>query len=99
MTVGVTSTLHASGNLGAVQGDASRNITGGFVADIQSDANVDKGFGTFKDEGARGHGDTGNDLDGGELREFSFDASRVVPTASEFRPANTAVRYLMRALP
>jgi hypothetical protein len=30
---------------------------------------------------------------------LSFDASRVVPTSTENRPVNTAVRYLIRALP
>ena len=30
---------------------------------------------------------------------IDFDASRVVPTASENRPVNQAVRYLIRALP
>jgi hypothetical protein len=29
----------------------------------------------------------------------TFDISRVTPTASEIRPVNTAVRYLIRALP
>jgi hypothetical protein len=30
---------------------------------------------------------------------FGIDAARVVPTANENRPANVAVRYLIRALP
>jgi hypothetical protein len=29
---------------------------------------------------------------------YSFDAARVVPTAAENRPANIAVRHLIRAL-
>jgi hypothetical protein len=30
---------------------------------------------------------------------ISFAASRVAPTSNEIRPVNTAVRYLIRALP
>jgi hypothetical protein len=88
---------HKSGALGILQGDAIRNIEGSFVADIQSwRLHTDKGYGAFLDVGPIGHGDDGGDSDQkDEVRNFSFDASRVVPTDSENRPVNKAVRYLI----
>lgn len=81
--------------LRSAQGDAIRNITGTFVADV-----VNLGFqrydGAFYDAGAAGSGD---DLSEPSLeaRLYKFDASRVVPTANENRPRNTALMYIIRA--
>jgi hypothetical protein len=84
---------HQSGALGAIQGDAIRNIVGTgelFHAGFAS------GTGAFY---AIGSGGTGGPFHTGYAAIWGFDASRVVPTATEIRPANTAVRYLIRARP
>ncbi len=83
---------HASGNLGALQGDAIRNITGGF--DWQT--NSVGGWGAFDVYGAY------TDLRPVAYEQLgtdgaSFNAAKVVPTANENRPVNMAVRYLIRA--
>jgi hypothetical protein len=92
--IGVTATTHSSGTLGSVQGDATREITakGGEV--LHSDAFSgaiydDHSYNNWTNYG--GH----NYISG----FFSFAASRIVPVANENRPINTAVRYLIRALP
>jgi hypothetical protein len=94
-TVGVTSTLHASGSLGTVQGDASRNITGYFGTNWRTSSGHSVGD-VFYDTQVNARGP-----DGGNSANMvtTLDTSRVVPTAIEIRPVNTAVRYLIRALP
>ena len=92
-TVGVTSTTHASGALGQVQGDAIRNITGTFGSDDQASAHSS---GVFFKGGFSHTGGAENDPSGYYVK---FDISRQVPTASENRPVNWAVRYLVRARP
>ena len=99
-TIGVTSTLHQSAALGTVQGDASRDFTGSF--EIWSGA----GGGTILEDarGAFTHGIgdsvTHTYAGGGiSMRRYrmSLNPSRVVPATVENRPANVAVRYLIRA--
>ena len=90
-TVGLTSTLHESGALGQVQGDALRAIRG--------EASMLKLQGTI---GGAIYGSSSPGYDHIENvsgRGFKFDSSRVTPTANENRPVNQAVRYLVRALP
>ena len=86
--------LHRSGELGMIQGDAIRNITGSSGDSPNSGAHYygalaggAGGARKFAGEGLRGRS------------AINFDASRVVPTAEENRPVNTAVRYLIRARP
>ncbi len=90
-TVGVTSTTHRSGALGEVQGDAIRNIWGKFSTETPSVEMSD--LFTQYDGPGDGNGDDGHSGD----PRIIFDASRVVPTATENRPVNTAVRYFIRA--
>ena len=90
-TVGVTSTTHKSGALGEVQGDAIRNIYGKFSTETPSREMSD--LFTQYDGPGDGNGDDGWSAD----PRIIFDASRVVPTATENRPVNTAVRYFIRA--
>lgn len=85
---------HSSATLGTLQGDAIRNIYGEFY---------DCGFDTMRAYwGAFSVGTSGlvRTVHGSRTEStpgFSFDASRVVPTANENRPVNRAVRYLIRA--
>lgn len=77
-----------SAALGIQQGDAIRNITGGFGA---------KAVGMWREETSgvfttSGTGGGSHDSDGWGTQNFQFDASRVVPTAEENRPVNQAVR-------
>ncbi len=80
----------------STQGDAIRNITGG----VSTGAAQFDGFGgAFFESGQRisyvASGTTTNNL--GASDDFSFDASRIVPTANENRPRNIAFNYIVRA--
>ena len=90
--VGITSTMHSSGALGQVQGDGTRNVTGTIGPSI--------------DAGSSGivyrNGQSGYMLPSAAHYATAFhhiDISRVVPTANENRPVNTAVPGLVRARP
>ena len=95
-TVGVTATLHSSGELGQVQGDATRGIEG--TASIWHYLGY-ASSGVFESKSRKnvlswsgGNGDKG-------YGSFLLNSSRVTPTAPENRPVNTAVRYLVRTRP
>ena len=76
-----------SAALGIQQGDAIRNITGSFT-------------GTYTGISGVFYRITGGDIKAGSEGELiGLDVSRQVPTANENRPANQAVRYLIRARP
>ena len=81
---------HASDGLGAMQGDAIRNITGEVGRTPSSDAVNGGAFYTVMNAG------NGN-MSGGTGIYRGFNASLVVPTANEDRPINRAVRYLIKA--
>ena len=89
--VGNTATTHKSGELGRIQGDAIRNIWGEFSTETPS-YEMNNLFSQYDGPGD-GNGDDGWSGD----PRIVFDASRIVPTAMENRPINTAVRYFMRA--
>ena len=95
--MGWTQTWHHSGALGQVQGDAIREIHGGTGSVVQHAAPI-AAFGVFYVQAmwgdAFGGGAGMENTFGGNA---GFSASRVVPTAPENRPANMAVRYLMKA--
>ena len=93
--IGVTSTIHSSGQLGQIQGDAIRNIIGEAGNWITRDSWHQSGAITLINHAG------GWMQSGGTLNRMGFrlDTSRVVPTAEENRPVNKAVRYLIRALP
>ena len=86
---------HQSNGLGELQGDAIRNIYG-YVSGM--DVYQDTWSGAFYDPGTRdGKGLPGSYQLCKFCDDFSFDASRVVPTANEDRPINRAVRYFIKA--
>ena len=84
---------HKSGNLGELQLDTIRNISGTFHVSRRA-GNTATGVFTgtsyyaadWKSGSASAH-----------QHEYTFDASRVVPTANENRPVNIAVKYLIKA--
>lgn len=95
----VNGNVYTSASLGNFQGDAIRNITGSFTIDDWI-----KWGGYSKDHlptGAFSVGSAANydakssSSSNGAVMEFS--AANVVPTASENRPANKAVRYMIKA--
>ena len=92
--VGNTSTTHAAGALGQVQGDAIRNIYG-HVGTVDFRGNASE----TTQSGPLYRGSFGNSSgDGGRTSSYIyFNAARAVPTALENRPVNVAVRYLIRA--
>ena len=84
-----------SAALGVQQGDAIRNVTGTFDARVAGMWR--EGTGPFRVGGGGGQKVA---VDGyGYPYDVSFDLSRCVPTASENRPVNQAVLYLIRARP
>ena len=85
-------TIYTGGSVGTKQGDAVRNITGSFGADDRME-NSNSITGPF----SRGvNADTGSDGSGGGFI-MNFDISSVVPTDYENRPANVALRFLIKA--
>lgn len=82
---------HQSGNIGTPQSDAIRNITGSFPGGRGSPTSVTTG--AFKNNGGSGEHLSRDDL---PLLQIGFDASQVVPTASENRPYNYAVYYFIK---
>ncbi|UUE36560.1 phage tail protein [Pectobacterium aroidearum] len=75
------------------QGDAIRNITGQFETLDHSTYSMTGVFSTTRRDGANISGQNV-----GQSHTFvDFDASRVVPTASENRPRNIAFNYIVRA--
>lgn len=96
-TVGVTSTTHASGALGQVQGDAIRNIQGNIGVWNWLAHYGDGAFEPVPRTMNSGDPTVSSSLKGNG--GWDLNISRVVPTAEEIRPANQAVRYLVRARP
>jgi hypothetical protein len=79
--------------LGNVQGDAIREISGHWSSKPSAWNSYD---GAFYNAGMGG---ASYDSDTPGPEAYGFASSRVTPTGSEIRPVNTAVRYLIRALP
>ncbi|WP_254361368.1 phage tail protein [Photorhabdus heterorhabditis] len=77
---------------GTWQGDAMQNITGSFSTYRAYVVNATGAFSTFADT-IKGNTTAGDDYG----KVVNFDASRVVPTASETRPRNIAFNYIVRA--
>lgn len=83
--------------LGSVQGDAIRNITGQFAADVANTNAIGRGVqGAFYDNGWLGTPSDGGTMGHPEVRKIVLDVSRVVPTARENRPKNVAVMYIIK---
>jgi len=98
--------LHESSDLGVLQGDSIRNISGKIdasssPADIEAFGETYPGYlsitGPF--EGIYSNIQAVSDAGSVAIRMtgFKFDASQSVPTSNENRPINIAVRYLIKA--
>ena len=82
--------------LGSIQNDGLQNITGTLLVDVAATENIGLGLsGAFYDGGSLGRpsdkGTTWRD----EIRSIRFDASRSVRTASETRPKNIAINFII----
>lgn len=96
--IGNTATNHASGNLGQVQGDAARRIRGGFYSlAIPANSSYPYSFNPFlynyspvKDTS----NSEANKLWGQGI--INMDSNTITPTDIENRPANIAVRWIIR---
>ena len=85
-----------SAGLGQIQADAGRNAAGAF--DAMSEYVFSGATGPFTRRWRANWSDGSDDRVG--IYEYFFDLSRVwgaEHTANEFRPANQAVRYFIRA--
>lgn len=91
----VAGTVHSSPAVGVKQGDAIRNITGNFTALHQMNADI-RATGAFTYQN-QNFGENGGRNSAQETPLYTFDASRVVPTANENRPVNATVRFLIKA--
>ena len=86
-----------SASLGDKQGDAIRNITGYFSSEAQPGGNSGAAeYGGAFDLSSTGRGHVSGNI-GENNNNYSFDASRVVPTAYENRPAYVGLRFLIKA--
>ncbi len=77
----------------SAQGDAIRNINGA-ITDVRFNSSpAANGVFTISNIGSASYDSTGS----GSAKRVTFDASTVVPTASENRPRNIAFNYIVRA--
>ncbi|MCL2484458.1 MAG: phage tail protein [Endomicrobia bacterium] len=84
---------HSAGNLGQVQGDAIRNISGQFKYERGELAmNLTGPFYSSPDSGTQYGAASGGQI----TPNINFDSSRVVPVANENRPVNYAVNYYIK---
>ena len=95
--VGVTATLHSSGQLGQVQGDATRQILGQVTNVGAVSGHSSSGAMYSKTQFGYANDYNGSKDDPGII--LQIDSERITPTAAENRPVNTAVRFLVRARP
>lgn len=87
--------LDSGRNFGTQQDDAIRNITGWNRACWEADLGTgEQAGGAFSFETAPGNNEAYETASGG--RRYEFDASKVVPTAAENRPVNTAFSAMLK---
>jgi hypothetical protein len=86
--------VHQSAALGVLQGDAIREISGDIGGTYGDSGSASGPFRRISRQFSAML-NSGND----DTYNQNFSASSVVPVADEIRPANRAVRYLIRALP
>lgn len=83
--------------IGTAQGDAIRNITGTLVrVGSQPGYTGPAGTGVFTRTANYNAGGSGGGGIAGNTSDFSFSAATVVPTATENRPRNIAMNYIIK---
>lgn len=95
-TIGNSATTHSSGAIGAVQGDALRNLKGHFrVVKMDNNTNSQSYSGVFTTEAIStgGWGTSSNWANWG-TENMVFNAKLVIPTDNEIRPVNKAVKFI-----
>ncbi|MDY5044992.1 phage tail protein [Phascolarctobacterium sp.] len=90
--VGNTTTVHSSGSLGMIQGDATRVVQGSFSFAGGQDVAPSGVFENLGHQNITASGSTDYGYD-----NPYFNNTRVVPTANEIRPVNIAVKYFIKA--
>lgn len=95
---------HNSGNINQIQGDATREISGGFhlwgyPVQVKPDGVTPSMWGAFDAYRPNYTKDKGSVMYAGGpgYEGVHFYSSRVTPVANENRPINVAVRYLILA--
>ena len=90
--VGNTTTVHSSGSLGMIQGDATRVVQGSFSFAGGQDVAPSGVFENLGHQNITASGSTDYGYD-----NPYFNNTRGVPTANEIRPVNIAVKYFIKA--
>ncbi len=85
-----------SGALKAAQTDAMRNITGTVTYLAETFSYNASTTGVFTKSNCCKSGNTPSKADASNSGRLTFDASRQVPTAAEFRPINRALNYIIK---
>lgn len=100
--IGNTATNHASGGIGAIQGDTIRNATG--IVGVNTERVVNRTTGLFSgvvnSSAAKPKSPRMEYFASPVMWNFTWadlNFSRQIPTANEIRPVNMAVRYLIRS--
>ncbi len=89
--IGETETIYSSNALGAIQGDAIRNIYGTALIRVMEMGYSGALYSTFAGSWGIAAPNPRSGL------QQHLDSSRVVPTANENRPINIAVQYVIKA--
>lgn len=85
-------------NVGSVQGDAIRNITGNLGMTVSNGGLFEPGttYGAFTGVNFRGFAQFNTSGSWVYPRDISFNASNVVPTGGDNRPINAYVNYIIK---
>ena len=103
---GETATVHSSNQLRTIQGDSTRELNGGGKVHLSSNwagglVVLDDGGGIAYQGASHYHStpDTSWSAWSQPTVWIDLSMSSVMPISNEIRPVNTAVRYLIRAIP
>lgn len=92
--VAINTGSNTGDEVGSLQGDAIRNITGSVTTRTDDHAHNVSSSGAFTLSNAGTLGNLGSGT-GTAYKRFDFNASNQVPTASQNRPVNASVNYII----